>query len=434
MRWLARRAVLALAFALTFASLTGLAAGLDETPFTAFDLPSYFLKSRHHAPPRCVVLAFVDGLGDRHADLDALDGLAASPSWWRGHTVPPPGDSSLVVRGLRGGCASPPWTHHAENGAAYGLLTTKCANDGTAAGFLVTSPDRYDLDAVSSAIASLAPAPYLVSGGFSRPLWSSARTVPFVEFDTSGASAHAERCEYPPADTFRERAARALRLGVKAGGARGVFLTVVDADVDMASHAGDAARVNASLAALRDVLEDTADALRRTCVGAWRVVVVGSHATGGAGGDHRHHSPPGTPVPVFVAGRDEHGRDLAQTMRARKRDALAFEEVARAVAPRLACAGAGRYADPTDAAPPRVVVRRPDASSPDPQTRSAIGAGRDHTYHTYHGTNKYAYDEGEVFVYLFFLFLTVLLFCSCVALPTVRWEETTSRCATHTSR
>lgn len=392
------------------ASLRGLASGLDETPFTAFDVPSYFFRSRNHAAPRCVVLAFVDGLGDRHADLDAFGGLA---SWWRGHTVPPPGDTSAVVRGLRGGCASPLWTHHAENGAAFGLLTTKCANDGTSAGFLVTSPDRYDLDAASSSIASLTPAPFLVSGGFSKPLWSSGRGVPFVEFDTSGASAYAERCEYPPAHTFRERAARALRLGGKAGGARGFFLTIVDADVDMASHAGDPARVNVSLAALRDVLEDTADALQNTCVGAWRVVVVGSHATGGADGDHRHHSPPGTPVPVFVAGRDERGRDLARTMRARRRDSLAFDEVARAVAPRFACGGARRYADPTDAAPLRAVVHRPDAS---PESHAA---SRDHR-HRYRGTNKYAYDEGEASVYLFFLFLTVLLFCSCLALPTVR--------------
>jgi len=232
-----------------------------------------------------------------------------------------------------------------------------------------------------------------------------------MEFDTSGASAYAERCEYPPDDTFRERAARAVRLGGSAGGARGFFLVLSDSGVDIASHVGDSGRVNASLATLRNVLVDTAETLNKTCVGGWRIVVVGSHATGGESGAHRHHSPSGTAVPVFVAGRDEENHDLAQTLRTRKRDLLDFEEVVRATGARVARGSMGGFADPTDAPPRRTVVHRPDAPS------EMWTATHPPHRHWYRGANKYATDESEVFVFLFFSFITLLLFCSCVSLP-----------------
>lgn len=436
------------AFAFSFA-LTVIAASAEtpsswsERVFTPFDVPDFFLRRGSFSPGQCAVLVFADGLGERHASLEPLVGLgsgavdetsttgssaeAATPrpvrdngnasrplSWWRGRTVAPWADSTSPVGGLRGGCDKPLWHHFARGGASYGLLTTKCANDGLSAGFLVSTPDRYDLRAASDSIASLRPAPFLVSGGFSRALWRSASELPFVEFDTAGASAFGETCEYPPPETLPERAARAVRLGVSSGGPRGFFLAIMDADVDLASHAGDAKRVNASVRALRRVLDETVETLAHSCVGAWRVVVVGSRATGGASGgaagEHRHHSPAGTPVPVFAIGLDEMGKDIAETLLARGRDAIEYDEVSRLVAPRLSCGSAASPLAPTKR---RLVVHRPDA---EPSLRDASG-GNQRSPHRYRGTNRHDHDSWEVSVYVFFVSVSFLTLCLCLCLP-----------------
>ena len=73
----------------------------------------------------------------------------------------------------------------------------------------------------------------------------------------------------------------------------------------MASHSGDAARFERALAVLRGALASATRAMASGCPGGWRLTVVGSHATGGGHENgtalHRHHSPAGTPVPVFRA-------------------------------------------------------------------------------------------------------------------------------------
>jgi hypothetical protein len=59
---------------------------------------------------------YTDGLGDFLARSDALRELG--PAWWRKTTVPPEGDASAVILGLRGGCNVPLWRHLTRGGAA----------------------------------------------------------------------------------------------------------------------------------------------------------------------------------------------------------------------------------------------------------------------------------------------------------------------------
>jgi hypothetical protein len=368
-----------------------------DTTNTVFDIPDFFTRSGPWGPAHCAVLVFADGLGARHTALEPLFSLG--DDWWKGTTVAPAGDASSSVLALRGGCLRPLWRHFVRGRAAYGLVTSKCADDGTSAGFLVTPSDRYDLSSVASSIVSLRPPPFIVSGGFSRSLWEKSLNVPFVEFDTSGATAYAERCEYPPPATLPERVSRALRLGASAGGSRGFFLAVVAADVDLASHARNGARVNASLVALRTMLDESAAKLSSTCPGAWRVVVVGSHATGGpdggAEGQHGHHSPDGTPVPVLIAGQDASGNQVAGVLRTRS--LLAYDEVARMAAPGLVCKSTNYHP----------VIRRPGEKT------TSTYRPNDH----HHGVHNATYAGWEASVYIFFCITILVLLGSFSFLP-----------------
>lgn len=365
---------------------------------TLFDLPSILTKSNAWSPGQCVVVVAADGLGVSHA-------VRASDAWWRGTTVPPEGNAADVVNGLRGGCDAPLWTHFARARAAYGLVSSKCVNDGTAAGFLVTVQDRYDLETASADIVALDPPPFLLSGGFTRPLWRRAFEAPFMEFDSSGATAFAETCEYPSPSALPARVDRALALGARAGAHHGYFVVVADASVDMAAHAGDGAKLNASLLTLETIMHLAADTLNRTCIGAWRVVVFGSHATGGINGTHRHHSPAGTAVPVFVIGRDAQGNDLGRAVGRNGRRALTFDEIARVIAPSRRCGSAGRGLDPSAPVARHLTVRRPD-------TRGGAVA----KHQNYYTLKQHAHTEWESIVYVYFivLFLIPLSLVTCV--------------------
>jgi alkaline phosphatase len=193
------------------------------------------------------------------------------------------------------------------------------------------------------------------------------------------------------------------------GKSRGFFLTVVDADIDISAHAGDEVRVNASVTALARILKETSDTLASTCVGAWRVVVVGSHATGGAFGAHRHHSAPGTAVPVLVAGRDVDGRNIAQTLRTRNRDTLVYAEISRIIAPRRSCGVVGVYEDPTNVPRRRLVVQRPNVM----HSSSAVP-----NHVRYYGNTRSYYQGWDATVFIFFMFTISILFLLSCALPT----------------
>lgn len=383
------------------------------TSITPFDLPQYFSRSGVWGAPQRTALVVVDGLGKRHANFEALRGL--NDSWWRGTTVPPSGDSATIALGLRGGCAEPLWQQLARSGAAYGLITSKCADDGTSAGFLVTPQDRYDLPSVAASIALLAPPPFLVSGGFSRSLWlaSNESSANFIEFDSPGSTAYAETCEYTNPKLLPKRVARAARLGIKAGGAHGLFLTVVNADVDLASHAQDEVRVTDAVGTLRTTLDALADLLADGNSGGWRIVVVGSHATGGDTGTHGHHSPAGTPVPIFVAGQDAKGSNIATILRSTAKDTLSYDEVARIVAPTLSCAAARHVKDVSAPIGRHFEMHRPDAKKSNTSQRSEYY----YSSHNYYYSSKGAQREQQPSVYLFFLFITAALFFLCACSP-----------------
>ena len=113
-------------------------------------------------------------------------------------------------------------------GYAYALLTTKCADDGTSSSFVASSSSRYDVDAVSLSATSLSPAPFLLTGGFSRRLWNAtvASGASFVEFESGGRSAYSETCEYPREESLSRRVSLLMdRLDAK--GERRYLLTVV---------------------------------------------------------------------------------------------------------------------------------------------------------------------------------------------------------------
>ena len=411
-------------FLLTTA-LTLVSASVPRNSFTLFNVPEYVSGSGPWSEKQCAVLVFADGVGERHVGLDVVRGFfgdgshvgnvssVSTVSWHRGSTVPPPGDASVALRALRGGCSRPLWRHFARGGAAYGLLATKCADDGTAAGFLVTPEDRYDLPSVGRAIAGLSPPPFLISGGFSRSLWRRTIGVPHVEFDASGSNAYGETCEYVSPSTLEERVSRAVRKGLEAGGDRGFFLAISDADVDMASHARNGRRVEETMRALWAMATETAETLSLECPESWRVVMVGSHETGGPGGgaagEHGHHSSADTAVPVFVAGSNLEGNGSLGR--------IPYASVGRLAAPRLPCG-----TDPAAArSRRRMVFHRPDderSSASDPSSES-FG---DFTTYARHAARHYGHrrrrDEGWAgFVYVFFLTLLFFFLCAWPLLP-----------------
>ena len=400
------------------------AAPPPSSTFTLFDVPEYVSGSGLWSGKQCAVVFFADGIGERHVGLEVARGFldakaenvsssSSSIFWHRGSTVPPSGDASVAVRALRGGCSRPLWRHFARGGAAYGLLATKCADDGTAAGFLVTPEDRYDLPSVGRAISGLSPPPYLVSGGFSRSLWRRAVGLPHVEFDSSGSNAYGETCEYVSPATLEERVSRAVRKGLDAGGDRGFFLAVSDADVDMASHARNGRRVEETVRGLLSAATSSAETLSRACPERWRVVIVGSHETGGSGGgaagEHGHHSPSHTAVPVFVAGSSIAGNGSLGSM--------PYKPVGKRVAPRLPCGGVANPAGPLRTAR-GVMFHRPDERSSadgDFMTYARHAAGHGHGHGHGHGWDR---GEGWVgFFYVFFLTLLFFMFCAWPLLP-----------------
>ena len=276
------------------------------------------------------------------------------------------GDSWRVGAAYQGGRLAGFYRECASRGVPYGLLTTKCADDGTSSAFLVETNDRYDLRGVSDSISRLHPAPFLVSGGFSRTLFEATsrevgtpspppprgivshllnaygvdehldeldrvgegRTVPgAVEFDTLGGSAYGETCEYPPSSSFEERFLRAVRKGVAAARTstrRSFFLVVVYTPIDTAAHAGNESRFDEAIGTLRRSLASAIRETNETCAeGGWRFTVVGSHATGGGSENgtalHGRHSPSGTPVPYY---RIESSPNAARSRTTRRRRRL----------------------------------------------------------------------------------------------------------------
>lgn len=338
-----RRRVMRLLVVLSAVSLLvdGLATSVPRPPSTSSLDDDGGVKGGF-TPPSCELFLHADGLGVRGSSI-AFDFPVPDGSSRRLGTFGSfGGDSWSALSSYQGGRPGSFYRWCASRGVEFGVLTTKCVDDGTTSGLLVDVGDRYDLESVCSAISVLRPSPYLLSGGLSRVLFettsravsspstgpprsalshllgaygvderlrplraSASRSVSSaVEFDTSGSTAFGETCEYPPASTFEERLARALEIPPSRG-LGNFFLAAVYAEVDMASHSGDAARFERALATLRDALASATRAMASGCPGGWRMTVVGSHATGGGRENgtalHRHHSPAGTPVPVFRA-------------------------------------------------------------------------------------------------------------------------------------
>jgi hypothetical protein len=298
----------------------------------------------------CTVLVYADGFGFGHASYGNIPSNAWQ--WSRGAVATPAGDSALVTSMLSTGCASPSiggLSMMSQNTAAakmsqkisrrglpYTLVSSKCVDDGTASAFTVSWPDRYDKSGVASAISSALPAPFLLSGGFSRSLWTAAAAndSAYVEFDSNAGSAFAETCEYPAVSDYPARARDALDRVADRGGGAGFFAVLSYAGVDMSSHSGKG--LADALSVLRQTLTETEAFLARTC-SHWKLVLVGSHDTGGclANGTltHRTHSAAGTLVPLFARGVSSRGVQSAASM----------SDVARLIEPSLRCAAAPRH-------------------------------------------------------------------------------------------
>jgi hypothetical protein len=301
----------------------------------------------------CSVLLYADGVGSGHAAWGDIP--ADAWQWARGDVATPAGDSALVTSMLSTGCASPPLgglsmmksgrtsvaavkmsERFTRRGWPFALVSSKCVDDGTASAFTVSWADRYDKVGVAAAISSARPAPFLLSGGFSRSLWTAAAEngSAYVEFDSTGGSAFAETCEYPDVTAFPARAREALARAAERGDGDGFFAVLSYAGVDMASHSGKG--LDEALSVLRTTLKETEAFLARTCA-EWKLVMVGSHNTGGclANGTlaHHRHSPAGTRVPVFGRGVPTRQVERVQTM----------DDVARLLDPTLRCSAAPRH-------------------------------------------------------------------------------------------
>ena len=301
----------------------------------------------------CSVLLYADGLGIGHAAWGDIPSDAWQ--WTRGEVATPAGDSALVTSMLSTGCASPKAgglsmmgsgrtavaaakmsERFSRRGWPYALVSSKCVDDGTASAFTVSWPDRYDMAGVASAISSARPAPLLLSGGFSRSLWTAAAAngSAYVEFDSTAESVFAETCEYPAAADYPERARVTLQRAADRGDGAGFFAVLSYAGVDMASHSGKG--LDEALRVLRATLKETEAFLAHTCAD-WKLVMVGSHDTGAclANGTltHHKHSPAGTRVPVFARGVSSRLVERANTM----------ADVARLLDPGLKCSVAPRH-------------------------------------------------------------------------------------------
>jgi len=265
------------------------------------------------------VLAFVDGAGMGHA---AFGGLPTdSMRWARGAVATPAGDTALVASMLSTGCedlkeggvsafrndvfADKLHESFHRKGGSFALVTSKCVDDGTTSPFVTSWGDRYDLSGVSGRISVKRPQPSLLAGGFSSTLWQAAAEngSSFLRFDSDASTTFAETCEYPPNDKFASRVADALDQALEKDDGGGFLLVLVFTGVDAASHKGYG--VASALGVVKSTLTDTENKLVEYG-GAWRMVVVGSHDTGGFSSEgvakHRKHSDPGTMVPIFTRG------------------------------------------------------------------------------------------------------------------------------------
>jgi len=203
----------------------------------------------------CSVMFYADGFGTGHATYSDIPADASNS----GSVATPDGDSALVTSMLSTGCASPVVgglsmmktgrnrvaaakvsEKISRRGVPYVLVSSKCVDDGTSSAFTVSWPDRYDKSGVASAISRTRPAPFLLSGGFSRSLWTAAaaNSSGYIEFDSEAGSAFAETCEYPETSDFPERTREALKRVAERGGGVGFFAVLPFVGVEMASHSG----------------------------------------------------------------------------------------------------------------------------------------------------------------------------------------------------
>jgi len=294
-----------------------------------------------------VVLAYVDGLGVGHAFRGGLP--TDGSRWTRSSVESPAGDSALVASMLSTGCdellaggisslknggpADKLRQVFGRSGASYGLVTSKCVDDGTSSPFVASWPDRYDLFNVALKISGSRPTPEILSGGFSRNLWSAAASnaSTFIEFASGGSKAFAETCEYPASASFAPRSVDALeRL---AAASSSFLLVLVFTGVDTASHKGTdggGGGLDEQLSIIKKTLS-AVEARLEEQGGVWKMVVVGSHDTGGALPNgtltHARHSPAGTLVPLFTRGVPALEVARTSTMAA----------VAKLVSPKLIC-------------------------------------------------------------------------------------------------
>lgn len=291
-----------------------------------------------------VVLFVLDGVGEGAAAAGSLP--SKSGRWARGSVSTPAGDSSAVASALATGCDGvAPGTvsltpsgaaadkisqRFARSGYAFALLTTKCADDGTSSAFVASSADRYDLALVGESATTLSPSPSLITGGFSKSLWNAtaAHGAAFVEFESEGGSSYSETCEYPKGESLTRRVSLVMDRLEEEGDR--YFLTVVATGVDAAAHAGDASRVASELDAVREAI-GAAERRLESGGGDWKMVVIGSHATGALSANgtlsHARHSSPGTLVPLFARG----------VTKARVSEARTMGDVSRLLSTKMTC-------------------------------------------------------------------------------------------------
>lgn len=294
-----------------------------------------------------VVLFVLDGVGEGAAEWGGLPGTSGDEreKWSRGSVTASGTDSSAVVSALATGCdASPEGSvsvtpssapadkisqRFARSGYSFALLTTKCADDGTASAFVASASDRYDLRSVGESAATLHPAPALITGGFSKSLWNAsvAHDANFVEFESGGGTAYSETCEYPRGESLERRVRLAMdRMDENHDK---YLLVVVATGFDVAAHSGDARKARDALIDIRGALRFAERRLERGG-GDWKIIAVGSHDTGGVSSDgalsHARHSP-GARVPVLVRG----------ARRARVREARTMGDVSRLLSEKMTC-------------------------------------------------------------------------------------------------
>jgi hypothetical protein len=272
------------------------------------------------------VLVVVDGMGAGHAFRGGIpndsDGEAR---WTRSLVATPAGDSAMVASSLSTGCdeselrtggvsvfkggssAEKLSQLFRRSGGSYGVVTSKCVDDGTSSPFIVSSFDRYDLKTVGFKISTSVPPPKVLSGGFSRNLWNAAASngSAFVEFASRGEKAFAEICEYPAHGSFAPRAVGAVERLLSTSSDLGFLLVLVFTGVDTASHKGGGAPLDEQLSIIKNTVSEVESPLEANG-GNWKMVVVGSHDTGGSLSNgtlsHARHSAAGTLVPLFTRG------------------------------------------------------------------------------------------------------------------------------------